>query len=73
MKFAWITLRNRSGRARRISLTASFELVLGSQRSLNLSQDGRLEVTLNRLKPYMFGGYLRTRQRPPATPSMTSW
>jgi cyclic beta-1,2-glucan synthetase len=36
VKFVWIKLRNRSGRARRVSLTASYDLVLGSQRSQNL-------------------------------------
>ncbi len=36
LKFMAFKVRNRSGRPRRLSLTAFFELVLGSQRSANL-------------------------------------
>lgn len=57
----------RIGRARlsgRTSLEYLYFQDAASQRSLNFSQEGRLELTLNRLRPYMFGGYLRTRQRP---------
>ena len=37
---------------------------LESQRSFNVNQEVRAEVTLNRLTPFASGGYLRTRQRP---------
>ncbi|MGH9172781.1 MAG: outer membrane beta-barrel protein, partial [Vicinamibacterales bacterium] len=35
-----------------------------SQRSVNLNQEARAELVLNRVRPYVFGAYLRTRQRP---------
>ena len=35
-----------------------------SQRSFNVNQEGRAELSLNRIRPYAFGAYLRTRQRP---------
>jgi hypothetical protein len=35
-----------------------------TQRSINLNQEARAELSLNRVRPYVFGGYLRTRQRP---------
>lgn len=35
-----------------------------TQRSLNLSQEARAEVAMNRVRPYVFGQLLRTRQRP---------
>jgi cyclic beta-1,2-glucan synthetase len=36
IKFLWIKLRNASGRPRRLSLTAAYELVLGVQRAASL-------------------------------------
>lgn len=35
-----------------------------TQRSINFNQEARAELSLNRIRPYAFGGYLRTRQRP---------
>jgi hypothetical protein len=35
-----------------------------NQRSLGWSQEGRLDVRLNRLSPYVDGGYVTTRRRP---------
>jgi hypothetical protein len=35
-----------------------------TQRSFNLSQEARLDMLLNRVVPFVQGGYLRTRQRP---------
>jgi hypothetical protein len=35
-----------------------------SQRSINLNQELRAELSLNRVRPYAYGAYLRTRQRP---------
>lgn len=57
----------RMGRAR-LSGKTSLEYLYfnesSSQRSINLSQEGRIELSMHRVRPYMFGGYLRTRQRP---------
>lgn len=35
-----------------------------SERSFNFNQEARAELTLNRIRPYAFGAFLRTRQRP---------
>lgn len=55
------------GRGRIVAKT-SLEYVhfnkASSERSLNLNQEGRLELVLNRAHPYVLGAYLRTRQRP---------
>ena len=55
------------GRGRIVAKT-SLEYVhfteTASERSLNFSQEGRVELVLNRVHPYMLGAYLRTRQRP---------
>jgi hypothetical protein len=37
---------------------------LSEQRSFNFNQQLRAEVALNRVSPFVTGGYLRTRQRP---------
>jgi hypothetical protein len=35
-----------------------------TQRSFNFNQEARAELSLNRVRPYALGAYLRTRQRP---------
>ncbi len=57
----------RIGRAR-LSAKTSVEWLYFSrsstQRSFNLNQEARAELALNRVTPFVAGGYLRTRQRP---------
>lgn len=60
---AWLRL----GRARLTSRTAvewNYFHKATHQRSFNLNQDGRVDLDLTRLVPFVSGSYVRTRQRP---------
>jgi hypothetical protein len=60
---SWIRV-GRAHVAARTSVDWTYFQKTVAQRSVDVSQDGRVEIRLNRLTPHFFAGYIRSKQPP---------